>query len=229
MLKQLLSSIYSWIAIVIVVIAVMTTNSFYVLNTLNDLSSLEAKLFTTNRVISVINRLHVAVLRVESGQRGYMLTDNQKYLSDYTETLNTLNTLINDVEVSAYSSGIDEQHQRIDSLLFLTRQKVNKVIEAVELLKMDRRDEAFAILNSDEGFTLYSQFDALFTKIDESERELQGTHLANLMALRRDAVNTLIISSVTTLLRKISSRSRGDKSRFRVANCSANTRIEYLL
>lgn len=200
MLKQLLSSIYSWIAIVIVVIAVMTTNSFYVLNTLNDLSSLEAKLFTTNRVISVINRLHVAVLRVESGQRGYMLTDNQKYLSDYTETLNTLNTLINDVEVSAYSSGIDEQQQRIDSLLFLARQKVNKVIEAVELLKMDRRDEAFAILNSDEGFTLYSQFDALFTKIDESERELQGTHLANLMALRRDAVNTLIISSVTTLL-----------------------------
>ena len=86
MISKVLSSIYSWIVIVVLVIVVITANSFYVVSTLNDLSALEARLFTTNRVINAINRLHVAVLRVESGQRGYMLTDDEKYLTDYSES-----------------------------------------------------------------------------------------------------------------------------------------------
>ena len=90
MISKVLSSIYSWIVIVVLVIVVITANSFYVVSTLNDLSALEARLFTTNRVINAINRLHVAVLRVESGQRGYMLTDDEKYLTDYSESLSVI-------------------------------------------------------------------------------------------------------------------------------------------
>ena len=94
MISKVLSSIYSWIVIVVLVIVVITANSFYVVSTLNDLSALEARLFTTNRVINAINRLHVAVLRVESGQRGYMLTDDEKYLTDYSESLSVIGELM---------------------------------------------------------------------------------------------------------------------------------------
>lgn len=200
MITKLLSSLYSWIIIVVLVIVVMTANSFYVVSTLNDLSALEARLFTTNRVINAVNRLHVAVLRVESGQRGYMLTDNEDYLTDYTETLSVLTELIDEVEVSAFSSDIEEQPARISELLELTRLKINEMIEAVELTKSGANTQALALVNSDKGFKLYKRFEALFRQIDDSERDMQGTHLANLMSLRRDSVNTLIISSATTLL-----------------------------
>ena len=199
MINRVLSSIYSWIIIVIVVISVITANSFYVVNTLNDLSALEARLFTTNRVINAVNRLHVAVLRVESGQRGYMLTNNTDYLADYEETLGNLTELMEEVEVSSYSSDIENQKQRITNLLSLTKRKINEMIEAVELTKSDDIQGAIDLVNSDEGLSLYKQFESTFRKIDDSERDMQGTHLANLMKLRRDSVNTLIISSATTL------------------------------
>ena len=200
MISKVLSSVYSWIIIVVFVIVVITANSFYVVNTLNDLSALEARLFTTNRVINAVNRLHVAVLRIESGQRGFMLTDDEKYLADYTETLGLINEVMDEVEVSSYSSDIKVQTDRIEQLLLLTKAKVNEVVEVVELVKAGKEQEAIDLLKSDKGIILYKRFETLFSEIDSSERNMQGTHLANLMSLRRDSVNTLIISSVTTLL-----------------------------
>ena len=200
MISKVLSSVYSWIIIVVFVIVVITANSFYVVNTLNDLSALEARLFTTNRVINAVNRLHVAVLRIESGQRGFMLTDDEKYLADYTETLGLINEVMDEVEVSSFSSDIEVQTDRIEQLLVLTKAKVNEVIEVVELVKAGKEQEAIDLVNSDKGIMLYKRFETLFSEIDSSERNMQGTHLANLMSLRRDSVNTLIISSVTTLL-----------------------------
>lgn len=200
MITKVLSSLYSWIILVVLVIVVITANSFYVVSTLNDLSALEARLFTTNRVINAVNRLHVAVLRVESGQRGYMLTKDENYLADYTETLGVINELMDEVEVSSFSSDINNQSERISELLSLTKQKVNEVIDVVELIKEGKEQTAVNLVHSDKGIRLYRRFETLFREIDESERDMQGTHLANLMSLRRDSVNTLIISSATTLL-----------------------------
>ena len=200
MISKVLSSVYSWIIIVVFVIAVITANSFYVVSTLNDLSALEARLFKTNRVINAVNRLHIAVLRIESGQRGFMLTEDDKYLADYTETLGVISEVMDEVEVSSFSSDIQEQTNRMEQLLELTKTKVNEVIEVVELIKAGREQEAIELVNSDKGIMLYKRFETLFSEIDSSERKMQGKHLANLMSLRRDSVNTLIISSVTTLL-----------------------------
>lgn len=204
MVNKLLSSLYSWIIMVIVVIVVITANSFYVVKTLDDLSSLEARLFTTNRVINAVNKLHVAVLRAESGQRGYLLTQDEAYLEEYKETLNSFSSLADEVEVSAYSSDLPQQVSRIDELLLLTRTKINGMVEVVELVRDDQTPKAFALLESDRGLNLYNEFEEIFQSIDSSERAMQSTHLANLMKLRRDSVNTLIISSGTTLLLIIS-------------------------
>ena len=41
MITKVLSSLYSWIILVVLVIIVITANSFYVVSTLNDLSTLK--------------------------------------------------------------------------------------------------------------------------------------------------------------------------------------------
>ena len=64
MVNKLLSSLYSWIIMVIVVIVVITANSFYVVKTLDDLSSLEARLFTTNRVTVSYTHLTLPTKRI---------------------------------------------------------------------------------------------------------------------------------------------------------------------
>ncbi len=185
---------------VVLVIAIITANSFYVVNTLDDLSALEAKLFSTNRIISAVNKLHVVLLRAESGQRGYLLTGDEAYLMEYTETLNTFSSVAEELEVSAFASETPEQNDRISNLLVLTRQKINSMVEIVELARSNQRAQAIDLLRSDRGLRLYNEFESVFEEVDSSERDIQGTHLASLMKLRRDSVNTLIISSATTLL-----------------------------
>ena len=200
MINKILSSLYSWILMVVLVIAVITANSFYVVDTLDELSALEAKLFSTNRIISAVNKLHVVLLRAESGQRGYLLTGDEAYLMEYTETLDTFSSVAEEVEVSAFASDTPEQNDRISELLILTKQKINSMVEIVELARSDQRAQAIDLLRSDRGLRLYNEFERVFEEVDSSERDIQGTHLASLMKLRRDSVNTLIISSATTLL-----------------------------
>ncbi len=200
MINKVLSSLYSWILIVVLVIVVITANSFYVVDTLDDLSALEAKLFSTNRIIGAVNKLHVALLRAESGQRGYLLTEDEAYLNEYTQTLNTFAALADEVEVSVFASDSPEQSKRVNDLLALTKEKINRMVEVVELARENNKSEALSLLKSDRGLELYNQFEKIFEEVDSSERNIQGTHLANLMKLRRDSVNTLIISSATTLL-----------------------------
>lgn len=189
---------------VVFVIAIITANSFYVVQTLDDLSALEARLFTTSRVISAVNKLHVAVLRAESGQRGFLLTEDEAYLEEYTQTLNNFTALADEVEVSALASDLPEQSERIEKLLALTRVKINGMVRIVELVRVGDIEQAFTLLESDRGLDLYNDFENMFERIDSSERDIQGTHLASLMKLRRDSVNTLLISSGTTLFLIIS-------------------------
>ncbi len=189
---------------VVFVIAIITANSFYVVQTLDDLSALEARLFTTSRVISAVNKLHVAVLRAESGTRGFLLTEDEAYLEEYTETLNNFTALADEVEVSALASDLPQQSQRIEKLLALTRVKINGMVRIVELVRVGDLNQAFTLLESDRGLDLYNDFENMFERIDSSERDIQGTHLASLMKLRRDSVNTLLISSGTTLFLIIS-------------------------
>jgi len=184
---------------VVVIIVVITANSFYVVKTLDDLSALESRLFTTNRVINAVNQLHVAVLRAESGQRGFLLTKDEAYLEEYSETLDNFGALVDEVEVSALASNFALQTDRMESLILLTRAKLNGMIEVVELVRDKKSEDAFELLSSDRGLFLYNEFEVLFKEIDSSERDLQGTHLANLMKSRRDSANTLIISSASTL------------------------------
>ncbi|NDV90635.1 histidine kinase [Alteromonas sp. 345S023] len=204
MVNRVFSSLYSWIIMVIVVIVVITANSFYVVKTLDELTVLESHLFTTNRVINSVNKLHVAVLRAESGQRGFLLTQDEAYLTDYIDTLNSFSSIADEVEVSAQSSDLPQQDARIDKLLVLAKNKINGMIELVELVREGRVDEAHAIVKSGRGLNLYNELESLFQNIDSSERDVQATHLANLLKLRKDSANTLLISSGTTLLLIIS-------------------------
>lgn len=198
MLNRAIQSIYSWIILVGVVIFVITGNAFYVISTLDELAALEARLFTTTRVINAINNLHMGVLRAESSKRGYLLTEDDVYLSDYNKTLLRMEGLINEVEQSAEFSDFPRQITNIEKLINLSRKKLDDMALTVNLAREGDFEQAIQLVKSDRGLRLYDRFETLFSQIDESERTVQGEHLANLMKLRRDSVNTLIISGVTT-------------------------------
>ncbi len=140
MLNRLIQSIYSWIFLVGIIVFIITANSFYVVSTLDKLAALEARLFTTNRVISAVNTLHMAVLRAESGQRGFLLTKDEAYLEDYTSTLNRLDGLLDEVEISSQVSDLPQQDEKISQLISLSQAKIDEMISTVQTAKAGNFD-----------------------------------------------------------------------------------------
>ena len=197
-MTQFIRTASAWILMIALIVVVIAANSVYTIHTLNELAAVEGRIFTTNKIIDSINALHVAVLRTESGQRGFLLSDNPAYLEDYEKTLNKVNQLIDRVEENAITSDFDDQAERIEQLISLAKQKLNELIKTVELAREDKHRKALAIFNSQIGLDLYDQFETLFNDIAEEERRLQSQHVAALVKLRTDSVNNLIISAATT-------------------------------
>ena len=203
-MKTLIRNTASSILLVTLVIIVIAANSTYTIHTMDELASLERRLFTTNQVINSINTLHLAVLRTESGQRGFLLADRERYLVDYEKTLDKVNNIIEQVEANAIRSDFTEQEVRLQQLVDLSKAKLSELIETVELTRQGRKDEALAIFQSDVGLALYREFENVFADIVGQEYELQQQHINSLLKLRSDSVTNLIISSLTTGLLVIS-------------------------
>ena len=203
-MKTLIRNTASSILLVTLVIIVIAANSTYTIHTMDELASLERRLFTTNQVINSINTLHLAVLRTESGQRGFLLADRERYLVDYEKTLDKVNNIIEQVEANAIRSDFTEQEVRLQQLVDLSKAKLSELIETVELTRQGRKDEAIAIFQSDVGLELYREFENVFADIVGQEYELQQQHIDSLLKLRSDSVTNLIISSLTTGLLVIS-------------------------
>ncbi|MCW8108250.1 ATP-binding protein [Alteromonas ponticola] len=199
MKNGLLQSLYSWIAIVAIVVTVITGNSFYVISTLDNLAELEARLFNVTKITESITKLHVAILRTESGKRGYLLTRNEQYLSDYTDTLNKLNGLLEEVEYKSQELDNDQDDQ-IDQLLSLSKVKLNDMISTVELARNGRFDQAMEIVNSNRSLILYEEFENTYKEVRRQVNKMQNKHLKNLVQLRKESFTTLAVSGISTAL-----------------------------
>lgn len=197
-MTQFIRTASAWILMIALVVVVIAANSVYTIHTLDELAAVEGRIFTTNKVIDSINALHVAVLRTESGQRGFLLSNDSAYLEDYEKTLNRVNQLIDEVEKSAIKSDYDEQGVRIEKLISLAKRKLNELIKTVELARDDKQGKAIDIFNSQIGLDLYDKFESLFAEIAEEERRLQAQHVNALVKLRADSANNVIISAATT-------------------------------
>ncbi len=182
---------------VTIVIIVITANSFYIVNTLDTQSQIEAKLFTTNQIINTVNDLHASLLRVESAQRGYLLTGNEVFLEGYTNTLNHINETIDKVEVAGRYSERPKQAAQIDELLLITRAHLNHIIRSVETQRTNGSPATLEDMN--DTVALYDEFETIFQEVKSTEKEIQGDHLATLMSLRDNSINTLVVSSVSTI------------------------------
>ncbi len=77
----------SWALIYFIVIGMITINVVLALKTIDELAKTQKSLTNTGEVILALDKLHILVLSAETGQRGYLLTENEDYLAPYQEAL----------------------------------------------------------------------------------------------------------------------------------------------
>jgi len=106
----------------------------------------------TERALTFTNllaNLRADIRRAESGQRGYILTNEPAYLQDYETAVARIGASLD--EVLTLAAGDPIQRDGLGAVRRLVEEKLEELSQTVALTRSDRRAEALALIRSDEG------------------------------------------------------------------------------
>jgi two-component sensor histidine kinase/CHASE3 domain sensor protein len=130
-------------------------------------------------VHSQIAQLLIVVQRMESSQRGYLLTGRDLYLSSYNDAETELRALIDE----AARLVADDTHQQQETFAKLRQvafEKMRELRATVREQEAGRTDGALAIVKSDRGLRLMDQLRQLFAEMKNEEDRVLSNRLSSL-------------------------------------------------
>jgi signal transduction histidine kinase/CheY-like chemotaxis protein/CHASE3 domain sensor protein len=130
----------------------------------------------TQQVTSELNQLQAVVTDGETGQRGFVLTGAERYLTPYTAAHNRLPGLVAVLRQLTLDNG--SQQQRITELEPILNAKFAELDETVRLERRHDHAAALEIVNTDRGKDLMDRGRDLITAMLGAERDLLATRTA---------------------------------------------------
>ncbi|WP_215395855.1 sensor histidine kinase [Rheinheimera oceanensis] len=184
----------SWFILGLVMMCLIGFNAYLAISSIKELTHTQTSLTNTGDNIVKLDDLHLSVLSAESGQRGYLLTDNIIYLEPYQAALSRVREQI--TEVQAIKSEIPEQQLRINEIIRLADAKIAELTEIVGLAQQNKDELALRLLKTDRGKNIYLEFRTLFDITRQVEKSYRESLLLRLTKGRDDARLNFILSGV---------------------------------
>ena len=126
----------------------------------------------------------------ETGQRGFLLTNNEKYLAPYNSALLAIPPRLD--EIAQLTSDNLAQKPRISALKLHIGAKLAELKETIDLRRTQGLDAALAVVNSDRGKAEMDAVRAQLAAMSQEEAELRSKRLAEM----NDAQKTALVSSL---------------------------------
>lgn len=115
-------------------------------------------------------RFLVSMLDAETGQRGFLLTGDDRYLEPYERgRANALPDLAN---IQSLVEGNAEQRARVERLRQLADRKLQELDETARLMRANRRDEAVALVRQGVGRNTMDELRDMVSAVQEEESRL---------------------------------------------------------
>jgi signal transduction histidine kinase len=184
----------NWFLLGLVMMCLIGFNAYLAISSIKELTHTQTSLTNTGDNIVKLDDLHLSVLSAESGQRGYLLTDNIIYLEPYQAALSRVRAQI--TEVQAIKSEIPEQQLRINEITRLADAKIVELVEIVGLAQQNKDELALRLLKTDRGKNIYLEFRALFETTRQIEKSYRESLLQRLTKGRDDARLNFILSGI---------------------------------
>ncbi|WDE12513.1 sensor histidine kinase [Thalassomonas haliotis] len=189
---------FLWSVIVAIIAGVIIINVVLAIKTIDELAQTQKGLTNTGEVILDLDKLHILVLSAETGQRGYLLTQNEAYLAPYKGAISQVLAQIKRLE--RRQSDLPSQGQKISQLLVIIGQKMYELSSIVELALDDKEKRALKTVMSGRGKDLYTEIKVLFDEIKTGEIRHRNHLYQRLEFIEREAKFTFGISAVTSFL-----------------------------
>lgn len=180
------------------IFCLLLVNAVFSSQWISDLSSKHWSVNNTGRVLIALKNLHQAVLAVESGQRGYLLTGDERYLEYYNLTLDDLQNRLD--AVRELSTEVPGQSDKVKALLELTERKVSELKKTVDLAKANFEPAAIKMILTGRGRNLYQLLAESFAEVEQAEFNLQARLYADLAVVEKNGRLAYAASLLTSIL-----------------------------
>lgn len=153
-----------------------------------------ARIRHSHTVIVALDDLLSAIQDAETGQRGYLLTGNRRYLEPYERAAGEMATRLDAVAGLTRDNAVQQLN-----VVQLRRNLQNKMVElrdAIELRDSQGMAAALAAVNSDRG---RAEMDAIRTRLETMRREeqrLREVRLEDMKSAQRTAVLSGVLSGL---------------------------------
>ncbi|MDP9127524.1 MAG: response regulator [Pseudomonadota bacterium] len=149
----------------------------------------------THEIIMSMERIQSIMKDAETGQRGYLLTGDEKYLAPYSAALERIDSEID--RCKDLTAGDETVQSQIPELTAHIRSKLKELDETINLRRLRGLGAALPVVVSDRG---KSEMDALRFQVSQMEKRAEDIRAKRLVAMAQAYRIALVSGIITGLL-----------------------------
>ncbi|HVZ36428.1 MAG TPA: CHASE3 domain-containing protein, partial [Polyangiaceae bacterium] len=150
----------------------------------------------TMQVLERAQQLLTLLSDAETGQRGFVLTNEDRYLEPYNNARDTVPTQLQNLRNLTADNA--QQRGRLDELNQLIQRKMDVLAQTVELQRAGQRERALQLVRSETGQDAMERIRIVVSQIESAERDLLASRQTNYDGLTR--LSTAILWGGSILL-----------------------------
>ncbi|WP_260483751.1 CHASE3 domain-containing protein [Sphingomicrobium flavum] len=187
------------VILLILVAAAIAGLALTLLSTFKAERQLRDQVALTSDVLTDLRLVQRGATDAETGQRGYVLTGDDRYLRPYLTGSRDALPALDRVEERLDLVATDEQRADLDQLRRALTSKLRELEIAVELVRAGQREDALRWVDTNTGYELMGEIRRVVAKLEATEQEILND---NLIAVERQEARTgpiIVILSILTL------------------------------
>src|ERR1700722_8699141 len=169
--------------------------AYFNLRTLRDDNQ---KIVHSHEDITTLDELLSGAQNAETGQRGYLLTSNEKYLEPYSAALIEIPPKLE--QITELTRDNPAQKPRTDALGLHLDAKLAELRETIDLRRSQGLEAALAVVNSDRGKFEMDAIRAQVTAMAQEEAMLRSRRLTEMNDAQKTALASSLLSGLLGIL-----------------------------
>ncbi|MHC5851833.1 response regulator [Nostoc sp.] len=173
-------------------LATLTTIGLISYQSTNNLIETSRRENHTYQVLSQLEDLNLQMTNAETGQRGYIVTGEQRYLEPYNTAIQVVNQKVR--ELQRLTADNPNQQSRLDILQPLIDQKLAELQETIDLRQNQGFEAAQKVVLTDRGKQLMTEIRKVIEAMKTEENRLLKQRSENAQGAAQQTIASIVYS-----------------------------------
>ncbi|MGF2040141.1 MAG: response regulator [Nostoc sp. CmiVER01] len=173
-------------------LATLTTIGLISYQSTNELIETSAKESHTYQVLSQLEDLNLQLTNAETGQRGYIITGERRYLEPYNAAIEVLNQKVK--ELQRLTADNPNQQNRLDTLQPLLTERMAVMKDVIELRQSQGLEASQKAILTDQGKQLMDNIQKLIQAMKNEENALLKQRSEKAKVAARQTIVSIVYS-----------------------------------